>query len=215
MYRATLVSSKCWPPPSHPGQSSRPVPCWHWWAGWRCSWITRRPGSAHGGIRRPRRAGASGVRGARSTGWPASGRRSPDGPWRRGGPRARGWPTPPSGRCAPSRRRGRRGDTTVMLIGDPAGGHGIVRFRLQTTANELEAHLAQLSVQPQPRGQGLGTRLLRAIIDDAKARARRTWTSARARTTTPPARRTRGPSSTATRPGLGATGALLREGPLI
>lgn len=66
------------------------------------------------------------------------------------------------------------GDTTVMLIGDPAAGevvgHGITRFRLQTTATELEAYLAELYVVPSRRGQGLGTILLQAIIDEAKAR---------------------------------------------
>lgn len=62
------------------------------------------------------------------------------------------------------------GDTTVTLIGDPAVGHGITRFRLQTTANELEAYLAELYVVPSRRGQGLGTILLQAIIDEAKAR---------------------------------------------
>ncbi|MEI7054627.1 GNAT family N-acetyltransferase [Nocardioides sp. CCNWLW239] len=65
-------------------------------------------------------------------------------------------------------------DTTVMLIGDPttgeAFGHGITRFRLQTTADELEAYLAELYVVPSRRGQGLGTILLQAIIDEAKAR---------------------------------------------
>jgi len=62
------------------------------------------------------------------------------------------------------------GDTTVMLIGDPAAGHGITRFRLQTTADELEAYLAELYIVPDRRGHGLGTILLQAIIDEAKAR---------------------------------------------
>lgn len=80
-------------------------------------------------------------------------------------------PAPPVGELAEHLARlTAQGDTTVMLIGEPAVGHGIVRFRLQTTANEVEAYLAELYVQPQLRGQGLGTLLLRAIIDDAKAR---------------------------------------------
>lgn len=80
-------------------------------------------------------------------------------------------PAPPVGELAEHLARlTTRGDTTVMLIGEPAVGHGIARFRLQTTANEVEAYLAELYVQPHLRGQGLGTRLLRAIIDDAKAR---------------------------------------------
>ena len=62
------------------------------------------------------------------------------------------------------------GSTTVMLIGDPAVGHGITRFRVQTTADEIEAYLAELYVVPDRRGQGLGTILLQAIIDEAKAR---------------------------------------------
>ena len=68
------------------------------------------------------------------------------------------------------RRLVESGDTTVMLIGVPAVGHGITRFRRQTTADELEAYLAELYVVPDRRGQGLGTVLLQAIIDEAKAR---------------------------------------------
>lgn len=61
------------------------------------------------------------------------------------------------------------GDTRVWLIGDPALGHGIVRLRLQTTVPEPEAYLAELYVAPEHRGRGLGSVLLQAIIDDAKA----------------------------------------------
>lgn len=62
-----------------------------------------------------------------------------------------------------------QGDTRVWLIGDPPVGHGIVRLRLQTTVNELEAYLAELYVAPGLRGQGLGATLLQAIIDDARS----------------------------------------------
>lgn len=62
------------------------------------------------------------------------------------------------------------GDTRIWLIGDPAVGHGIVRYRMQTTVAEPEAYLAELYVAPGRRGHGLGTVLLQAIIDDARAR---------------------------------------------
>lgn len=81
------------------------------------------------------------------------------------------YPAPPADELARHLSRlVENGDTTVMLIGDPAVGHGITRFRLQTTAAELEAYLAELYVVPDRRGQGLGTVLLQAIIDEAKAR---------------------------------------------
>lgn len=63
-----------------------------------------------------------------------------------------------------------QGDTAVVLIGDPPVGHAIVRFRLRSTVNELEGYLAELYVVPRLRGRGLGARLLRAVIDEARAR---------------------------------------------
>lgn len=63
-----------------------------------------------------------------------------------------------------------QGDTSVVLIGEPPVGHAILRYRLQSTANELEAYLAELYVVPRLRGRGLGARLLRAVIDDARSR---------------------------------------------
>lgn len=62
-----------------------------------------------------------------------------------------------------------QGDTRVWLTGSPPLGHGIVRLRLQSTVNELEAYLAELYVVPDRRAQGLGTELLQAILDDVKA----------------------------------------------
>ncbi|MEU0314480.1 GNAT family N-acetyltransferase [Nocardioides sp. NPDC006273] len=81
------------------------------------------------------------------------------------------YPVPPADELAGHLSRlVENGDTTVMLIGEPAVGHGITRFRVQTMADELEAYLAELYVVPDRRGQGLGTVLLQAIIDEAKAR---------------------------------------------
>jgi ribosomal protein S18 acetylase RimI-like enzyme len=66
-----------------------------------------------------------------------------------------------------------RGDTAVWLVsvdGHPALGHGIVRFRTQSLVDELEAYIAELYVVPDRRGQGLGSVLLQALLDDARAR---------------------------------------------
>lgn len=62
------------------------------------------------------------------------------------------------------------GDTRVWMVEQDGEvlGHGIIRMRLQTTVNEPEAYLAELYVVPDRRGQGLGTVLLQAIIDDAR-----------------------------------------------
>lgn len=80
------------------------------------------------------------------------------------------YPTPdPDELAAHLARLTDQGDTRVWMIGDPPVGHGIVRLRLQTTVNEPEAYLAELYVVPDLRGQGLGTNLLQAIIDDVKA----------------------------------------------
>jgi GNAT superfamily N-acetyltransferase len=56
-----------------------------------------------------------------------------------------------------------------MLIGRPGDGVGVVRLRTSTYADALEAYLAELYTVPSLRGKGLGTVLLQAIIDDARA----------------------------------------------
>lgn len=61
------------------------------------------------------------------------------------------------------------GTARVVLVGRPGDGVGVVRLRTSTYADELEAYLAELYVVPALRGQGRGTVLLRAIIDDAVA----------------------------------------------
>ncbi|WP_028661337.1 GNAT family N-acetyltransferase [Nocardioides insulae] len=61
------------------------------------------------------------------------------------------------------------GDTRVWLVGTPALGHGLVRLRTQTTVDELEGYLAEFYVVPDRRGQGLGSILLQAIIDDLRS----------------------------------------------
>lgn len=62
------------------------------------------------------------------------------------------------------------GTCRVVLIGAPGDGVGVVRLRTSTYADEPEAYLAELYVVPPLRGKGLGSVLLQAIIDDAKAR---------------------------------------------
>jgi ribosomal protein S18 acetylase RimI-like enzyme len=62
-----------------------------------------------------------------------------------------------------------QGDTRVVMVGDPPAGHGIVRLRTQTLVDEREAYIAELYVVPDRRGEGLGTLLLQAIIDDVRA----------------------------------------------
>jgi ribosomal protein S18 acetylase RimI-like enzyme len=61
------------------------------------------------------------------------------------------------------------GTARVVLIGTPGDGVGVVRLRTSTYADEPEAYLAELYVVPPLRGQGIGSILLQAIIDDAEA----------------------------------------------
>jgi GNAT superfamily N-acetyltransferase len=61
------------------------------------------------------------------------------------------------------------GTARVVLVGRPGDGVGVVRLRTSTYSEDLEAYLAELYVAPPLRGRGLGTVLLQAIIDDAKA----------------------------------------------
>lgn len=79
-------------------------------------------------------------------------------------------PAPPADELAAHLARlVEHGDTRVWLIGDPPLGHAIVRLRLQSMVNELEAYLAEFYVVPHRRGQRLGSVLLQAILDDLRA----------------------------------------------
>jgi ribosomal protein S18 acetylase RimI-like enzyme len=62
------------------------------------------------------------------------------------------------------------GDTTVLLAGDGPDGLAILRFRLAITTPGLECYLAELYVVPERRGHGLGRALMKAAIDEARAR---------------------------------------------
>ncbi|MFC5731642.1 MULTISPECIES: GNAT family N-acetyltransferase [Nocardioides] len=61
------------------------------------------------------------------------------------------------------------GTARVVLAGRPGDGVGVVRLRTSTYSEDLEAYLAELYVAPPLRGQGIGTVLLQAIIEDARA----------------------------------------------
>lgn len=84
-----------------------------------------------------------------------------------------GWPAPdPDELSTHLARLGDAGDTRVWLVEHAdAGvvGHGIVRYRPQSLVDELEGYLAELYVKPEHRYQRLGTVLLQAILDDARA----------------------------------------------
>lgn len=59
-------------------------------------------------------------------------------------------------------------EITVMLVGDGPEGVAVLRFRPALWANGLDAHLEELYVVPERRGQGLGRALLDAAIDAAR-----------------------------------------------
>lgn len=62
------------------------------------------------------------------------------------------------------------GTALVPLIGRPAIGFGVLRLRTSTWSASLEGYLAELYIQPADRGRGLGSLLLQAAIDHARAR---------------------------------------------
>lgn len=62
------------------------------------------------------------------------------------------------------------GDTSVLLVGDPAVGLAILRFRTATWADEQEAYLAEFYVAPEHRGKGIGRTFLSAVLDHARGR---------------------------------------------
>jgi GNAT superfamily N-acetyltransferase len=61
------------------------------------------------------------------------------------------------------------GVARVYLIGRPALGFAVLRLRTSTYEQALEGYLAEMYVMPDHRGRGLGTVLLQAVIDDARA----------------------------------------------
>lgn len=61
-------------------------------------------------------------------------------------------------------------DASVLLVGSPAAGVAVLRFRTQSWQPELEAYLAEFYVVPERRGEGIGTRFLDSVIEHARAR---------------------------------------------
>ncbi|HWC84928.1 MAG TPA: GNAT family N-acetyltransferase [Solirubrobacteraceae bacterium] len=62
------------------------------------------------------------------------------------------------------------GDTAVLLTPDEPRGLALVRFRPSLWSLALECYLAELYVQPEHRGRGLGRALLEGAIDHARER---------------------------------------------
>ena len=60
-------------------------------------------------------------------------------------------------------------DTVVLLIGEPALGVAVVRFRPSLWTPAKEAYLAELYVVPGERGRGLGRALLTEVLAVARA----------------------------------------------
>ncbi len=62
-----------------------------------------------------------------------------------------------------------KGDTIVLLAGEPAVGVAVLRLRGAIWTAGLECYLAELYVAPQHRGRGFGTALMRAAIGEARS----------------------------------------------
>lgn len=62
------------------------------------------------------------------------------------------------------------GDTSVLLVGEPAIGVAVLRFRMSTWSANAEAYLAEFYVVPTLRGRGIGSAFLRAVLDHARER---------------------------------------------
>ncbi|WP_181720052.1 GNAT family N-acetyltransferase [Nocardia gipuzkoensis] len=62
------------------------------------------------------------------------------------------------------------GDTSVLLVGDPAVAVAVLRFRTSTWSANSEAYLAEFYVIPPLRGRGIGSEFLMAILDHARER---------------------------------------------
>lgn len=65
---------------------------------------------------------------------------------------------------ARSRRLLEEGEMVVLLAGDGPDGLSLLRFRPSVWTGEPEAHLQELYVVPDRRGQGIGRRLLEETI---------------------------------------------------
>ena len=61
-------------------------------------------------------------------------------------------------------------EITVLFAGDGPDGFAQLRFRPSLYTGALDAHLEELYVVPERRGQGLGRALLEAAMDHARAR---------------------------------------------
>jgi ribosomal protein S18 acetylase RimI-like enzyme len=58
----------------------------------------------------------------------------------------------------------------VLLAGDGPDGFALMRFRPSYYAAASECYLAELYVVPEKRGQGIGRKLMAAVLDAARAR---------------------------------------------
>jgi ribosomal protein S18 acetylase RimI-like enzyme len=63
-----------------------------------------------------------------------------------------------------------RGDFIVLLAGDEPRGVAVLRFRPSILTQGLECYVAELYVQPEHRGRGLGRALMTATLEVARAR---------------------------------------------
>jgi ribosomal protein S18 acetylase RimI-like enzyme len=61
-------------------------------------------------------------------------------------------------------------DFVVLLAGSEPLGLAVLRFRPSIWTEGLECYLAELYVEPEHRGQGLGRALMTATLETAKAR---------------------------------------------
>jgi ribosomal protein S18 acetylase RimI-like enzyme len=61
------------------------------------------------------------------------------------------------------------GEIAVLLAGDGPDGLSLLRFRPSLWTGEPEAHLQELYVAPDLRGQGIGRRLLEETLGFARA----------------------------------------------
>ena len=62
------------------------------------------------------------------------------------------------------------GEITILFAGDGPDGFAQLRFRPSLYTGALDAHLEELYVVPERRGQGLGRALLDAAMDHARER---------------------------------------------
>jgi ribosomal protein S18 acetylase RimI-like enzyme len=59
-------------------------------------------------------------------------------------------------------------ETTGLIAGAGPEGFALLRFRPSLNADSLDAHLEELYVVPERRGQGIGQALLEAAMDTAR-----------------------------------------------